>query len=181
MNKMRMRDFFSPDPNQTRLLAFVYALLGLIVCFFGRGIIIWAVRLIGVFAVLYGAFQLYIYFGRGNRNSSSPLMIGLPCLIVGLILWIWPAALVNVFPIVIGIFLVFNSLVGIQKAFILKDAGFTNWVISLVGALVMLAGGIFLIAFPDRSVRYMFRVCGIFLIAEALLLLFNSFEQQKYL
>lgn len=177
---MNMKDIFSPDPNQTRLLAFVYAVLGIIVCFFGRGIIIWAVRLIGVFAVLYGAFELYLYFGRNHRTTSSPLMIGLPCLIIGMILWIWPNALVNVFPIAIGIVLVFNSILGIQKAFLLKDSGFSNWVISLVGALIMLGGGIFLIAFPERSVTYMFRLCGLFLLAEAALLLFNSFGQQKF-
>lgn len=175
-----MNNFFRPDPKQTRVLAAFYFIVGLIIAIFARRLIVWTIRCAGIFAIVYGAYQLYLYYGRNSQYNSSALIFGVPSIIVGLILAVWPNLLVNIFPIAIGIILVINSLIGIQKAMALKSAGFPNWTLSLVGALLMLGAGIFLAVYPERSVDMVFRITGIALIFEGVLMFFNSVEQSRY-
>ena len=59
-----MNSFFKQTESQTRIFALVYIVFGFILCFFNKSILFTATRIIGGVLLLYGAYQLYLYFVR---------------------------------------------------------------------------------------------------------------------
>lgn len=173
-----MKNLLNPDNSQLRVLSLMYLIFGIILCVFSGSILNTAARVLGICLVLYGCFQLYLYFGK-NYRGTSPLVYGIPALVLGALIAVWPSTLVNMFPIAIGIVLIFNSIFQFQKSAALKSLGSSSWIGMLVAAALMLGGGVFLIAYPGRTVSIFTKVCGAFLIVEAVILLWQSFAGEK--
>lgn len=164
------RNFFNPSRKDSLIVALMYLLVGLVFCFFSGGVLTAAVRFIGILLMLFGAYELYIYFGLHRSENTLPLLIGVPAVIFGLILAFWPNWLISFFPIIAGIFLIFNSVIQIQKALVLRSGGFSNWIMVLVLALIMLIFGIVLIMKPMMIINTLVRLTGIALIIEAIII-----------
>ncbi len=175
-----MKEYLRETSRQSASLALIYIVTGIVMCFFSSTILTTLVRVIGIALIAYGAYQLYLYFGKGLRQGAF-LFYGIPCVIAGAVL-IWrPSFLIAFFPIIVGVIMVINGIFQIQKSFMLKDAGFDGWKFDAIGAAVLLAGGIFLVFNPMRTVSWMFKAGGIFLIVEGGFMLWQSFETRKYL
>lgn len=176
-----MKDYLKQTANQSASLALIYIIGGLIMCFFSASILRTLVRIIGGLVLAYGAYQLYLYFSKNSQRSMVSLTYGIPCLIAGAVLLFKPGFLISFFPIIVGIIMVINAVLQLQRSFLLKDAQFTGWGINAIGALILLAGGLFLIFNPMRTVSWLFKLGGIFLIAEGIFMLLQSSETRKYL
>lgn len=177
-----MKNYFtSPDRKDSILLSLMYIVLGLALCFFSGSLLTGIVRVIGIVLALYGAWQLYVYFGVRKSASTAPMVIGIPALICGLILTAWPHLLISFFPVVAGLLLIFSSIVQIQKSLMLKNAGYNDWMLTLVIALAMLALGVVLIVRPMGIVNTILRVTGIALAVEGGIILFETLTHTRKL
>lgn len=169
--------FVNPTRKDTILLAILYAIFGLVLCFFHGSILSTIVRIIGIVVIAYGAYMLYGYF-FAQKNSDMTLMIsGIPAVIFGLFMAVWPQTLINMVPIVAGIVLLFNSVVQIQRALVMKRAGLAEWTLTLVLALVMLAIAVFLIIRPANVTSMLVWITGIALMIEAVILFLQAFSR----
>lgn len=176
-----MRNYFlSPSPRQTQLAALVFLIFGILLCFFGAGILLDAARILGIFMVLYGGWQLYEYFIRRRSSNAAMLIQGIPLVIIGLVFAIAPRTLVSIFPIAVGFVVIFNAIVQMQKSFMLKDAKDPGWMGSFIIAVVMLLAGILLLLRPIQALSYVLRIAGVALIAEAIFMFVQSLQEQKY-
>lgn len=173
--------FIQPSPGQTQMMALIYFIFGIILCFFGSSILLGAARVLGIVMVVYGIYLLYLYFGKRANTSTVPLIEGLPTLVIGLVIAISPAALVSIFPVVIAILIIFNSIVQMQKSFILKDMHDPSWMMGLVFSIIMLLAGIILLLRPIQALSYVLKVVGVVLIVEAIFMLIQSFQEKKYM
>ncbi|MEY8308502.1 DUF308 domain-containing protein [Erysipelotrichaceae bacterium 51-3] len=165
----------NPSRNEMLSMALMYLLFGLVLCFFSGSILTTIVRVLGILLVVYGGYNLYQYFVITKSTNLSPMVIGIPGIIIGLILAVWPHMLINFFPIVAGVLLTFNSITQIQKSLVLKRAGISSWMLSMVAALIMLFIGIILMIRPSSVINMIMSFTGIALIAEAVILAVQAF------
>ena len=178
-----MQRLFNTGRGQTWLLAAVYFIFGILLCFFASSILVTATRILGGCLALYGAFQLYLYFSRRQQGYApgSQLSIGLATAVFGLIFLFSPESLISIFPVAGGIVLVVNSLVQMQKAFQLRDYGCENWFMTLIVAAVMLAAGAIILLRPVQTASFILQIVGISLMAEAVMMFWSQHEIDKYM
>lgn len=176
-----MRNLFDTSDGQTKLLAAIYLIFGILLCFFARNILLTATRVIGVVMALYGAFELYVYFIRHTSASTNALFVGVPAVLFGLIFTFSPESLIAIFPVVGGIVLIVNSLVQMQKAFVLKDYGCDTWNWTLILAIVLLAAGVIILLRPVQTASFILQIVGISLMAEAVMMFWSQHEIDKYM
>lgn len=176
---MTSKSFLNPSRKDTLILAVIYLAFGLVLCMFQGSILTTIVRVLGIGLILFGIYELYVYFGLHRSTDMSPLVMGVPALVIGLLLAFWPHLLINFFPIIAGALLIFNSITQIQQSLVLKSANVPGWMIAFVLALLMLACGIFLVLRPSGVINTLTMITGIALIVEAIILVFDAFQSGK--
>lgn len=99
----------------------------------------------GVFFVVKGGFQIINYFiVKGQKDFfNNDLLFGVISVLVGVVLLVLGEEITNVFRIIVGIVIIYESLVRINSAIKLANAKVDTWKSILVLALIMLVIGIF--------------------------------------
>ena len=99
--------------------------------------------IIGIFLVVRGAFNIMAYFMDSSNVYSNLLLSGVVSTLVGIVALIMGPNIANVFRIVVGIFLIYESLVHLNNAIKLYHAGVNFWQVVATFALIILVLGIF--------------------------------------
>lgn len=101
--------------------------------------------LIGVFFLVKGGFQIISYYMEKGQNDlfNNGLLSGVISVLIGVALLLVGEDIANVFRVVIGVIIIYESLVRINTASKLSVAKINAWKYILVVALVMLVIGIF--------------------------------------
>ena len=66
-----------------------------------------------------------------------------------------------------------------QKVLLLKDNGFEQWKVNLMGAIFILVVGIVLLMKPIQSLDFIFSLTGSFLILNGILIFLDQYFIQK--
>ena len=109
--------------------------------------------IIGVFFVVKGGCQIVNYFMVKGQNDffNSELLIGIISALVGIVALVMGPELISVFRIIIGIWIIYESLARISLAIKLNAAGVMAWKYIVAFAILMLVLGVF-ITFNDGAV-----------------------------
>lgn len=101
----------------------------------------------GVFFIIKGLYQVITYFVEKGQNDffNNNLLFGVVSVLVGIAAIAVGEEIANVFRIVLGIWLVYESLVRINTAIKLSSAGISVWKYILALALVIMVLGIFVV------------------------------------
>lgn len=101
--------------------------------------------IVGVFFVVKGAYQVIDYFVVKGQNDffNNGLLTGVISVLVGITALVMGEEIANVFRIVIGIWMIYESLVRMNTAIKLHAAGIQVWRYILILALIMLVLGVF--------------------------------------
>lgn len=101
--------------------------------------------LIGVFFLVKGGFQIVSYYMEKGQNDlfNNGLLSGVISVLIGVALLLVGEDIANVFRVVIGVIIIYESLVRINTASKLSVAKINAWKYILVVALIMLVIGIF--------------------------------------
>ena len=101
--------------------------------------------LIGVFFLVKGGFQIISYYMEKGQNDlfNNGLLSGVISVLIGVALLLVGEDIANVFRVVIGVIIIYESLVRINTASKLSVAKIDAWKYILVVALIMLVIGIF--------------------------------------
>lgn len=100
--------------------------------------------IIGGFLIIRGAYNIMVYF-MDNNVYSNLLLSGVVSTLVGIVALVMGPNIANVFRIVVGVFLIYESLVHLNNAIKLHHAGVNLWRVVTVFALVILVLGIFVV------------------------------------
>lgn len=92
-----------------------------------------------------------------------------------------PQSLIAIIPVLAGVILIVNSIMQMQRSFILKDHGFDNWLWTFVISVVTMVAGIVVLLQPIQTLAFILQVVGVFLIVEGIIMLFNEHEIKKYM
>ena len=101
--------------------------------------------IIGSFFIIKGAFQIINYFLAKGQNDffNNDLLIGVISVLIGIAALVIGEDIANVFRVIVGIWLIYESLVRINTAIKLHSANIPVWKYVLILALVILVFGIF--------------------------------------
>lgn len=108
---------------------------------------------IGTFFIVKGGFQIINYFIEKGQNDflNNGLLFGIVSVLIGVAVLIVGDDIANVFRVIIGIVIIYESLVRINTAIKLSSAKVDVWKYILIIALIMLVLGVF-ITFNEDAV-----------------------------
>ena len=108
--------------------------------------------IVGAIFIVKGGFQIINYFMEKGQNDffNNDLLVGVISILIGVTALVLGKDIANIFRIVVGIWLIYESLVRINTAVKLSSAGIPIWKYILLIALAVLVLGIF-VTFNDIS------------------------------
>lgn len=148
----------SGDVKQSAWVAIIESLatiiLGIFLIAFPDAVIKVIAYIVGIFLVIKGAYQIINYFVVKGQNDyfNNNLLFGIISGLVGIAALVMGEEIAGVFRVVIGIWIIYESLVRVNTAIKLHAAGIEAWKISLVLALAMLVAGVFITFFEGAVV-----------------------------
>lgn len=120
---------------------------------------------VGIFFIAKGIFQVINYFIEKGQNDffNNDLLMGVISILIGTATLVIGEEIVNVFRVIIGVFIIYESLVRINTAIKLSSAGVPIWKYVLLLAIIVLILGIF-VTFNDIAsiIGWMMVIAGIF-------------------
>ena len=125
---------------------------------------------LGILILIFAVTRVVKFFTDKNVYFvfSFDLIVGLIAAGMGAFMLIRPDIVTAFLPFVIGLFLVFSSVLDFQKTFLLRDYGNSRWKSSLVLTCIKLIFGIALIAAPLFFGETFVRIIGVGLIYNGL-------------
>ena len=102
---------------------------------------------LGIILIVVGLYQIVNYFIVRGQNDffDNSLLFGVVSIIIGIAAVCFVGETFNIFRIIMGIWLIFESMVRVNTTIKLHAAGLSIWGWVLVIALIMLAAGIFVL------------------------------------
>ena len=120
--------------------------------------------IVGIFFIVKGAYQIINYFVEKGQNDffNNGLLMGVISALIGVAALVMGEDIANIFRIVVGIFIIYESLVRINTAIKLSAAGIGIWKYILLLSTIILILGIF-VTFNDVTtvIGWMMIVSGI--------------------
>ena len=101
--------------------------------------------IVGVFFIVKGGFQIITYFMEKGQNDflNNGLLSGVVSVLIGVAALVIGEDIANVFRVIIGIIIIYESLVRINTATKLAAAKIPVWKYILIISLIMLVLGVF--------------------------------------
>lgn len=101
--------------------------------------------IIGVFLIVKGGFQIINYFVEKGQNDfyNNGLLSGVVSALIGIVMLVIGQDIANVFRVVLGVLIIYESLVRINTAIKLAHAKVSSWKYIVVIALIMMILGVF--------------------------------------
>lgn len=100
--------------------------------------------IVGAFFIVKGSFQVIIYYTEKGQNDffDNRLLSGVISILIGVTALLIGENIASVFRVIIGVLIIYESLVRINTATKLASTGIPNWRYLLLIALIMLVLGI---------------------------------------
>ncbi len=137
--------------------------------------------IIGGTLISAGLYSSYKYFSAKDILSTFnfDLIYGVLMLIAGMFLIIKPLALSSFFPIILGIWIIINSITKFEYALLLKRTKNSDWTYTCLLSLLTFIWGIVLLFNPLKTVLLVTQIIGIFIIVYAVLDIIDNFIIRK--
>ena len=167
--------------NASLIISIIFVIIGLFLFIKPDTTISIISYIIGGTLLASGLFSGYRYFtaeGLGNIFNFD-LVYGVLLTIAGCFLIFSPNALATLFPIILGIWIIINSVTKFQYALVLKKVKNEDWTYTTIISLLTLIWGIVLLCNPFKSVLAITQIIGVFIIVYAVLDIIDNFIIRK--
>ncbi len=137
--------------------------------------------IIGIGILIIGIFGLlnYIRDLQEDHSMSLDIIYGIICIIVGSVLIINTKIVGSILPIVLGIWMVINSVIKAQYTLLLKENGNSKWKITLIFSIFTLICGILFIFNPFKGAAFITQIIGIIVVVYAIMDIANVILLKK--
>ena len=131
--------------------------------------------ILGILIILDGIWHIVSYFNEPAefRAFSFELLEGILEIVLGFIFIKNPAWIISIIYLVLGIGIIFESIIKIQMSLNLKNV-FENWLPVIIVSVITILFGIFIIAHPFVATEILSIICGISLLITGLINLIES-------
>ena len=108
----------------------------------------------GILLILVGMYHILIYVAEKLNSTIFDLFSGGILMVLGIFLFMNPQIVVKLLPILLGTFILVDSIWTLKGSFKLKKRGVDTWRLLLFGSLIFIALGISLVVNPFTMVKY---------------------------
>lgn len=167
--------------NTSLVLAFIFVVIGLFLFIKPDTTISIISYVTGGILLLLGLMNVYRYFFSENKLNmfSFNLAYGVLLVIAGLFLIIDTTIFAKVINIIVGIWIIVNSITKLQYGLVLKKAKNSDWGYTILVSLLSFVWGIVLLINPLESALTITQVIGVFIIVYAILDIIDNFIIRK--
>ena len=100
--------------------------------------------LLGLMVIAIGVFKGIDYFASGKQDNFS-LSIAIVSIILGIVIMFCADIILSIFRIVIALWIIYGSIINLQTTIVWRDYKSKLWLLTLLLAIVMLLGGIYIL------------------------------------
>ncbi len=167
--------------NSLIIMSVLYLILGIIMLIFPTEVSDFICYLVGLMFVFLGVSAVVMYMKEDEKTpfSSFTLVFGILFGAFGVYIVLNPKLLASFIPLVVGVFLIVDSISKLSLSFDLKKIQYKNWWQMMIVAFVILACGIFLLTNPFAVVKVSIMVIGAILIALSISNIFTIYSYSK--
>ena len=119
---------------------------------------------VGTIFIVKGSFQVITYFMEKGQNDffNNNLLFGVISILIGITALVIGEDIANIFRIIVGIWMIYESLIRVNTAIKLSSAGISIWKYVMLLALVVMVLGIF-VTFNDVTtvIGWMMIIAGL--------------------
>lgn len=167
--------------NTSLIISIIFIIVGLFLFIKPDTTISIISYVIGGVLLVSGLFSVYKYFTAEGIGSifNFDLVYGVLLVIAGMFLIVKPNALATLFPIILGIWIIINSVTKFQYALVLKRVKNEDWVYTALVSFLTFIWGVVLLWNPFASALAITQIIGIFIIVYAVLDIIDNFIIRK--
>jgi uncharacterized membrane protein HdeD (DUF308 family) len=137
----------------------------------------------GVFALAFGAFQVYDAISESRENRWWRIPLAVVSFVVGIIALAWPDATERIALIIVGLWFIITGFIMMAAGLKLPKEISGRWLIVVV-AVIALGFGVYVLVrpedkTPDQVASVVITLIGVFAIIEGLLIAVYSFMLRK--
>lgn len=121
-------------------------ILGILFIIFQDEMVKLLAYIVGTFFLVKGGFQVATYYMDNSKRDffDNRLFAGIVSILIGIVALVAGENIAAIFRVVVGVIVIYESLVRINTASKLASAGISTWRYILILALIMLVLGIFI-------------------------------------
>lgn len=108
----------------------------------------------GILLILVGLYHILIYVAEKLNSTIFDLFSGGVLMVLGIFLFMNPQIVVKLLPILLGTFILVDSIWSLKGSLKLKKRGADSWKFLLLGSIIFIALGISLVVNPFTMVKY---------------------------
>lgn len=125
----------------------VFAILGIILIWQKDAIMSMIAYILGAVFILLGIIKVVNYLQAKSKSDlyNYELVYGIMAVIIGIVIMVYSSTISKIFGIIIGMWIVYSSVVRASSALKLKQIKSNIWIYSLVIAVIMLICGLVVI------------------------------------
>ncbi len=158
-----------------------YLIVGIFMLFFPTVVSDFICYLVGFMFLFFGVAGIVTYTKTEIKTpyTSSILVLSIILGAFGIYIFLNPESFISFIPLVIGIFLIADSISKLSTSFDLRKQDYNNWWHMLIVSLVVLIFGLILVFNPFGVITVTIRIIGIMLIIDALSNIFTIYTYSK--
>ena len=176
-----MKDFILKYSKDSLLVSIVLIVLSLFLIFKpGLSINIVMIAL-GCVLAFYGIVQTISYFSHSKEIEffNFQLVVGILCLLAGIVFIFNPSFINSILLLVIGVWVVIESITSLQLALNLKNTGSTNWLLILLLSILTFILGMIIVINPFQALEAAVSICGGLLLVSEVVKVFEIVYMMK--
>ena len=108
----------------------------------------------GILLILVGFYHILIYILEKLNSTILDLFSGGVLMVIGIFLFMNPQIVVKLLPILLGTFILVDSIWSLKGSLKLKKRGSGTWKFLMIGSLIFIGLGISLVINPFTMVKY---------------------------
>jgi len=108
----------------------------------------------GILLILVGLYHILIYVAEKLNSTIFDLFSGGVLMVLGIFLFMNPQIVVKLLPILLGTFILVDSIWSLKGSLKLKKRGAGSWKFLLLGSIIFISLGISLVVNPFTMVKY---------------------------
>ena len=159
----------------------LYLLFGIVMLFFPGLVITSVCYLVGIMFLFVGLSGIVMYMKTEIKTAftSFTLVMSIIFGAFGVYVLLNPEAFESFLPLVMGIFLLVDSVSKLSMAFDLKKFEYQNWWQMLIVAFILLGCGLLLVFNPFEALAVSVQIIGAILIVDAVSNIFTIYNYSK--
>lgn len=178
-----MTDFLKTIQSNAILQAVLFIILGLVLLFFPGITLVAIVYGIGAIFVLSGIISLVAYFKKDSPSykMSGALTAGIFCLVIALIMFVFPIAIAGFFSVLLGAILILCGIVNTIRSIALRGVSTSLWMVGCILGIITIIGGAIIIWNPFDTSALFIMILGILFLTNGITGIFVELAVRKNL